>query len=287
MLLDEGKKRFLQYMDTIDRSLQTIDGYGKDLKLFGKFLSTQYNCEPYVEDVTSSDIESFLLFLKEERNYAPASRSRNLYTLRSFFSWAYKKEIVDRDVALSVENIKLQQKERVFLRDEEVEELLTMIEHPLINLAVRTLYMTGFRISECLNLTMKTVDLESRVIHVIAGKGNKDRLVPISDKLYPYLKKYIDMDRPAIATDNFFATTKTGKLSPQYVNYMLAIATKKLGWTKKVSCHILRHSFASRLVDQDVNLVQIQKLLGHSSLKVTSIYTHSNIDKLKSAVNAM
>lgn len=168
-----------------------------------------------------------------------------------------------------------------------MEELLKVIEHPLINLVVRTLYNTGLRISECLDLTIDTVDLENKVIHVIAGKGNKDRIVPISDKLYAYLKSYVDTDRPTVETDNFFATAKTGKLSPQYVNLMLAIATKTLGWNKKVTCHILRHSFASRLVEQDVNLVQIQKLLGHSSLKVTSIYTHSSIDKLKSAVNAM
>ncbi|AKA70865.1 tyrosine-type recombinase/integrase [Clostridium scatologenes] len=285
MLLNEGREKFLKYMDTIDRSLETIVGYGKDLKQFGMYLSRKYNCEPYVEDVTSTDIEGFLMYLKEERNNAPASRSRNLYTLRSFFSWAYKKEIVKRDVALSVENIKLQQKERVCLRDEEVEELLGVIKHPLINLTVRTLYMTGLRISECLNLTLDTVDLDNKVIHVIAGKGNKDRLVPICDKLYPYLKNYLENDRPNVATNNFFANTKTGKLSSQYMNRELAAATKKLGWSKKVTCHILRHSFATHLVDENVNLVQVQKLLGHSSLKVTSIYTHSNIDKLKSAVN--
>lgn len=287
MILKVGKENFLQHMDAIDRSPQTITGYGKDLKQFEQFLSIKYNGEPYIEDITSSDIEDFLMYLKEERDYAPGSRSRDLYTIRSFFSWAYKKEIVIRNVALSVENIKLQQKERIYLRDEEVEELLAAIDHPLINLTVRTLYNTGLRISECLSLTLSTVDLQNKVVHVIAGKGNKDRLVPISDKLYPYLQRYIENGRQAVATDNFFATAKTGKLSAQYVNRELAAATKKLGWEKKVTCHILRHSFASRLVEQDVNLVQVQKLLGHSSLKVTSIYTHSNIDKLKIAVNAM
>lgn len=287
MLFDEGKQKFLRYMDTIDRSPGTIDAYSKDLIHFEKYLSKKYNCESYLEDVTSNDIEDYLMCLKEGGRYVPKSRSRKLQTIRSFFSWAYKKEIVERNVALSVENIKLQQKERVYLRDEEVEELIQAIEHPLINLVVRTLYMTGLRISECLSLTLSTVDLDNKVIHVIAGKGNKDRLVPISEKLYPYLKKYVDRERPDVDTDNFFVTKKTGKLSSQYVNSELAIAAKKLGWCKKVSCHILRHSFASRLVQQDVNLVQIQKLLGHSSLKTTGIYTHTTIDKLKSAVNAM
>lgn len=276
MLFDEGRLRFLQYMDTIGRSPNTISDYKKDLLRFAKYLSRKYNCEPYIEDVTSNEIEEYLTYLKEERNNEPSSRNKSLYALRSFFAWACKKEIVERNVALSNEKAKLQQKERVFLIDEEVEALLTAIDNPLINLTVRTLYMTGLRISECLSLTLSAVDMVNKEIHVIAGKGNKDRVVPISDKLYIYLKKYIDHDRPDVSTDNFFATDRTGKLSPHYVNLKISEATRKLGWTKKVSCHILRHSFASRLVEQDVDIVQIQKLLGHCSLNVTGIYVHTN-----------
>jgi len=279
--------KFLRYMDTIDRSPQTLDGYKKDLSHFRKYLIKKYNCEYYIEDITSTDIEDYLMYLKEERKYAPASRNRNLYSIRSFFSWAYKKEKIKRDISLSVENIKVQQKERIYLTDNEVKNLLASIEHPLINLVVRTLYMTGLRISECLNLTLDTVDLKNKIIHVIAGKGNKDRIIPISDKLYIYLKEYINYHRPKVNSNFFFATSKTGRLSCQYVNRILAKTIKKLNWNKKVTCHILRHSFATRLIEQGVNLVEVQKLLGHSNLKITSIYTHSNIKKLKSAVNTI
>ncbi|WP_126428798.1 site-specific tyrosine recombinase/integron integrase [Brevibacillus marinus] len=287
MLLKQAIDTFLHYLTSLERSEQTTSGYKNDLKLFLRFLEKKYNCCTYLDEVTAADIEDYLLWLKEERNYAPASRARNLYTLRSFFAYAYKKELVKRNVALSVENIKLQQKERVYLTEEEVQQLLQTIQHDLIRLVAKVLYLTGMRISECLSLTLDAVDFEQKMIHVVAGKGNKDRLIPISDKLLPLLQHYVEHERPDTDSDLFFCTKKTGKLSPAYVNRVLREAAEQLGWKKKVTAHILRHSFASQLVKKDVNLVQIQKLLGHSSLKVTSVYTHSSLEQLSEAVNAL
>ncbi len=287
MLLKTVIQNFLQYLSSIGRSTETLSGYRKDLLLFTRFLENKYNCETYIDEVTANDIEEYLYYLKEKRGYAPASRSRSLHTLRSFFAYAYKKELVIRNVALSVEKINLQQKERIYLTDEEIEQLVNAIDHELIRLVALVLYMTGLRISECLNLTLDSVDLEKKVIHVIAGKGNKDRLVPISNRLMPFLEDYLHHKRPETTSAYFFCTKKTGKLSAVYVNKELGEAVKRLGWKKKVTAHILRHSFASRLVQNDVNLVQIQKLLGHSSLKVTSVYTHTNLDQLNEAVNTL
>ncbi|RAP29622.1 hypothetical protein C2W64_03272 [Brevibacillus laterosporus] len=287
MLLMNTVEIFLEYMSSIGRSEETISGYGKDLVYFTRFLENKYNCESYMDEITVSDIEEYLHYLKEERGYAPASRLRNLHTLRSFFAYAYKKELVVRNIALSVEKIKVQQKERTYLADGEVERLVHAIDHALIRLVVIVLYMTGLRISECLNLTVDDVNLEEKVIHVVAGKGNKDRLIPISLRLLPLLQEYLQEKRPKTGSPLFFCTKKTGMLSPVYVNKVITEAVKKLGWKKKVTAHILRHSFASQLVKNDVNLVQIQKLLGHSSLNVTSIYTHTNLDQLSDAINTL
>ncbi|WJQ81023.1 tyrosine-type recombinase/integrase [Brevibacillus brevis] len=277
---------FLQHMKSKERSSETISGYSKDLMSFYRYLEQKYNGKVYIEKITVDDIEAFLFLLKVQ-NQKPASRSRKLHALRSFFAYACKKEFVTRNIAHSVEPPKLQQRERTYLSEDEVTKLVGAIEHPLIRITVMTLYYTGLRISECLNLTLSTVDLEKGLILVLAGKGNKDRSVPISSKLLPILLDYIHNHRPKVDTDYFFATQKTGMLSPVYVNRVLGETVKKLGWKKKVTAHILRHSFASQLVKKNVNLVKIQKLLGHSSLKVTSIYTHSNIDELKDAVNEL
>ena len=287
MLLKIAVQSFLVYLSSIDRSQETLSGYQKDLMLFMRFLESKYNCESYIDEVTSNDIEEYLHYLKEVRGYAPASRARSLHTFRSFFAYAYKKELVVRNIALSVERINIQQKERIYLSEEEVEQLVNKIEHSLIRLVVQVLYKTGLRISECLHLTVDDVDIERKVIHVVAGKGNKDRLVPISESLLPLLRNYMENGRPKTNSPLFFCTKKTGKLSPVYVNRELAEAVRKLGWKKKVTAHILRHSFASQLVKKDVNLVQIQKLLGHSSLKVTSVYTHTDLGQLSEAVNML
>ncbi|MCM3625119.1 tyrosine-type recombinase/integrase [Brevibacillus borstelensis] len=287
MRLVEATNHFIKHLSAAERSQQTISGYGQDLRKFNHFLTQQYNCQPYLDEIMAVDIENYLVWLKEVRNNAPASRSRNFHTLRSFFAYAYRKEWVQRDVSLSVEGVKVPQTERTHLSEVEIKQLLKAIDHPLIRLIVETMYRTGLRISECLNLTLDTVDLDNKVIKVVAGKGNKDRLVPISLTLLPMLQRYVTQERVYTASPLFFATKKTGKVSPVYVNHHLSKATKALGWKKHVTAHILRHSFASQLVKKDVNLVQIQKLLGHSSLKVTSVYTHSNIEQLTEAVNEL
>lgn len=287
MLLVSAFEKYRDYMCGIDRSQDTITIYMKDLHAFSHYLEEKHNGPAYLEDVTAEDIEDFLRMLKDEKNYAPNSRSRNFYTIRAFYKYAYKKEMVHRNIALSLDFIKLPKKERQYLTEGEVEQLLAEISKDLVRLVVSFLYQTGLRISECLNLTLSVVDLEARVIRVIAGKGNKDRTVPISNKLLPLLIDYRENWRDANGSDRFFATKKTGRLSGVYVNHTIADAARRLGWKKKVSCHILRHSFASNLVRKNVGLVQIQKLLGHSSLGVTSIYTHTNLEQLTDAVNAL
>lgn len=141
------------------------------------------------------------------------------------------------------------------------------------------------RISECTKLKLKYVDFKNEVIHIIAGKGNKDRDIPMSSKLIKLLIDYIKNKRLDVNSEFLFCTKRTGKLSPQYVNRQINEAVKRLGWDKHVSAHIIRHSFASRLVLKNVNIVKIQKLLGHSDLRVTSIYTHTSAKELKDAVD--
>lgn len=171
------------------------------------------------------------------------------------------------------------------MSEEEVSQFVAAIQHRLIQLAVQTLYFTGMRISECLHLQVADVDLEGNVIYVVNGKGSKDRKIPINSKLKELLIDYKDNWR--VESEFFFATRISGTLSVTSVARVLRETTEALGWKKKVTAHILRHSFASKLVKNNVHLVKISKLLGHSSLKTTSIYVHSNLEDLQDAVNTM
>lgn len=287
MLFVEARKNFEITLVAQDRSQETITGYDKDLGMVQRFLESKYNCQLYLEEINTQDIEDYLLMLKEEKGYQPASRNRHLNTLRSFYKVAIKKGWLRDNPTAPLEQVKAPRKEREYITEEELLELLEAIDHRLIQLVVRFLYFTGLRISECLSLTLEDVNLDTGRLHVRHGKGNKERYVPISAKLIPYLLDYKKNWRVETDSDFFFATKKTGKLSDVYVNRVLADATEKLGWKKKVTCHILRHSFASQLVRKNVNPVNIQKLLGHADLKTTSIYVHANQEQLAEAVNVL
>ena len=200
---------------------------------------------------------------------------------------AFKKEIIDRNISLSIDFMKMPRKERNYLTEKEVERTIQNIDSRLIKLIAVFLFNTGCRISECLNLKVNDVNFENKTISIIEGKGRKDRMLPMNDRLYEMLLDYIENWREGLKTDFFFSTKKTGRISYCHVNSTIKKAAADAGINKKVSCHVLRHSFASALVKKKVGLVQIQKLLGHESLAVTSIYTHTNLKALSEAVNAL
>lgn len=286
MLFITALDLFHSNLKSLGRSPNTIYRYITDLTTFYRYQEQIQNGPAYLEDINSLDLETFLYSLQQQ-GIAPNSRSRFLYTFRSFYKFAYKRELVPRDISQALDVIKLPTKERTYLNQRELEELIAAIQHRLIRLVVIFLAHTGLRISECLHLTLNDVDLAAGIIHVRQGKGGKDRNVPINEKLVPLLRDYLHNWRDAYGSNLFFATKKTGSLSNVYVNSIIRQAVKKLGWSKHVSAHTLRHSFASNLICKKVGVVEVQKLLGHSSLTVTSIYTHTDLDQLQAAVNVL
>jgi site-specific recombinase XerD len=287
MLFSEAANKLFEYMESIDRSQKTIDIYKRDLFYIKKFLEERLNGPVYIEDVTQNDLEAFMLYSKEVKKHSANTRSNYFYTLRTFYSFAYKKEIVNRNIAVGMDFMKMPKKERNYLTEAEVEKIIEGINNRLIKLMATFLFNTGLRISECRNLKMDDVDFEKRIVYVHEGKGRKDRIIPINNKLYDLLLDYKNNWRDSRDSDFFFATKRSGATSYPHVNSTISSAAKKVGIKKPVSCHIFRHSFASALVKKNVNLVQIQKLLGHESLAVTSIYTHTNLEALSEAVSVL
>ena len=285
MLLNQGIQDFVRYMKLIDRSKQTITGYRKELTYFDNFLSVKHNCPMYIEDIKLEDIEDYLLDQKR-RGISTASRSRSVYILRSFYNYCTKKDFVEKNIAALIEPVKVKQKERDFLTEEEFERLIEVIKHPVIKTVVQTLFYTGGRISETLDLTLEEVDLENRVLHIIEGKGGKDRDIPINEKLYNILTNYLDNIREA-DSDRFFALERTGSVSRSYVNRVINDAADEIGLDKQVSAHVLRHSFGTNLLEKGASVVSIQKLMGHADLAVTTRYLHQDISKLSDAVNLL
>lgn len=286
MGLRNATEMFKKSLRQSEHSAVTVRNYNYFLKKFIDYLEMIYNGTVYPEEITVQDIESFLYGMKEA-GLAPKTRNIMLGVIRSFLKYCVKMDLIAKNPAEKLEPIKFTTKERCHLTEEEFRRLIAQATHLVMRTLFITLYNTGLRIAEARNLKIEDVKLDLKVIKVIEGKGKKNRTVPINDTLLGVLKDYIEnIRKPQHPSDMFFATPKTGAVSNQYANEYLNVITKKAGLTKKVSCHILRHSFASNLVKKNVNIVSVQKLLGHSSLKTTSIYTHVNIDELRMAVNA-
>jgi site-specific recombinase XerD len=278
--------QFLQHLRTLARSPETIRSYREHGKQLVVYWETNHHAPLYVEDVTTDILLAYLQYLKEERQYAPASRAHVLHMFRSFYRYLLQRELVTVDMTQRIGPIKTPPKERHYLSEAEVNQLIAALPTPLLQVVTTCLFYAGLRITECLALTVDDVDVPQRVIRVHGGKGSKDRTVPMATKLYDELVAYVETGRPTVDSRLFFATARSGQLSRTHVNQQLHAAAKRLGWSQQaITAQMLRHSFASRLLAQGAGLVDVQRLLGHASAAPTSLYVHSLPGNLQEAVN--
>ncbi len=284
MLFQEHISLFVDDLKALGRSKATITGYTQDLTFFEKWLQQQFNCQVFTEDIVLDDVEKFQLMLREERQYKPSSMKRMHIAQKKFFELAWKKKWCTVDLASEIKPVRIPQQERDYLTEREVMEFVGKMKHKLGKVVVITLFYSGLRIAEALALDVEDVDMEKKKIYVRSGKGNKSRTIPMSDKLYDILEDYCQW---RVESNAFFATEKTGRLSKVRVQALVRETRRALGWKRTITPHSFRHSFASRLVEKNVNIVSVSKLLGHSDLKTTSIYTHASMSQLEEAVEAL
>ena len=282
--LQQAKDDFIQSIKA-SKSSETLRGYGIDLTQFLEWLSTDINGPMFVDIVSEQHIHDYMSYLKFERHIVAMSINRKVNAISSMYNYLLRKKIVQENPAATVDRLKVTTKERTHLTKDEVDALLQAIDHPIVHYVVVMMLNTGIRIRECVELSLKNVDLTEKFVRVIEGKGGKNRVVPMNDLLVQEMKDYLDNHRPYTTSLNFFATEQSGRISAQYVNVVLKEAVKKAGIEKKVSSHILRHSFASHLVNANVHVATISKLLGHADVRTTSVYMHSTNQQMNDAVN--
>jgi len=286
MLLTTCNEELEQHLIQREMSPETIRSYKGHNDMLIHYFNTKNNGPTFVDDLSTEDLEGYLHYLKHEKGYKPASLNVVLNAIRRLYRYTIRKKYVPTNPTVDIAQAKVQREERAFLNAAEINELLEAIDHQLIRLLVRTLAYTGLRIRECIDLELKDVDFKNKVIRVINGKGGKNRLIPLSDELAVPLQTYVNNKRPKVSSNNFFALKKTGTISDQYVNRELKAAVGKLGWEKHVTCHTLRHSFASMLVKNNTDIPTVANLLGHADYRtVTSVYIHVENAELADAVN--
>lgn len=285
MLMKQGIVEYLAHVESGGRTTATIKSYAKTLELFLKRQTDIRNAPVYVEDFSAFEIEEYINLVRQEMNYSTSSLYNTLTALRCFYDYAVKREWIDHNVAREVKQVRRKFKERTYLTEPEVEKALDMIIHPVVQAAAYTLYYAGLRNQECVDLEIGDVDFQKNIIHVRLGKGAKSRKIPMCTKLAGKLKEYVKQ-RPA-DSEMLFACMTSGRISKSFINRELKIAAAEAGLGIPLSAHMLRHSFASNLLKNGVDIVRVQRLMGHTYLQTTAIYLHTNMDGLMDAVEVL
>ncbi|WP_314303943.1 tyrosine-type recombinase/integrase [Brevibacillus parabrevis] len=285
MLLTQAIPLFLDWLKARGMRDETLRGYKMDVSQFQRWMSERSNGPVFVDEVTFAHVEGFVEYLSNELDSKPRTINRKINALSTFFTCLKKKKLVQENPVDDIERVKVPESERIYLNKEEIEAIIAAIKHPVVHYFAMMMAHTGIRVNECINLTLHDVDLEEGFVQVVNGKGGKNRRVPMNKQLVQHMKEYLDKHRPHTASLFFFALKKTGTVSEQYVNRLLKEACQDVGIQKHVTSHILRHSFASYLVKKDTHVAVIQRLLGHASLKTTSVYLHVQQTDLQEAVN--
>jgi integrase/recombinase XerC len=284
MMLD----KFLEYLQFEKRcSPHTVTSYRKDLEDFSQFcLKTEATA-----DISKADkkiIRNFIVDLSEN-NIAKRSINRKLSSLRSFYLFLMKIGEIKVSPAEAISSLKFYADKQIPMSEEEMQKLSDSIFSQVTNVLekciMEVLYQTGIRKAELCGMMFESVNLSENELK-ITGKGNKQRVIPIAAELADLLRSYLEIRRPIEEYRSYFFVNKKGKKLTEKFVYLVVNKYLSLVTTKeKRSPHILRHSFATHVLDNGAEISKVKKILGHSSLASTQVYTNANIEQLKKVFN--
>lgn len=282
------QNNFLEHLQFQKRySQHTIVSYETDLNSFAAFIQNEY---PYTEvaDIKTTYIRTWLASLKEQE-MSSRSLNRKISSLRSFFKYLLKNEQVKVNPVAAIISPKMPKRLPQFVSEKDTNSLFTSIEFSegfkgiTEKLLIEVLYATGMRKAELLHLKEHSIDRMNSSIKVL-GKGNKERIIPTPKGLIHELKKYSDEKKRLFPYNEnmvLFVNEKGEEFDPKTIYNIVKKYLSKVTTIEKKSPHILRHSFATHLMNNGADLNAVKELLGHSSLAATQVYTHNTIEKLK------
>ncbi|MDB0027538.1 tyrosine-type recombinase/integrase [Flavobacteriales bacterium] len=278
------KNKFIKYLSAEKRfSEHTITSYSTDLDQFSIFLSEEYQIFDEVSAISFQIVRSWIASLLE-KGVSPRSVNRKISTLKTYFKFLIRENVITESPMLKVVAPKSKKRLPVFIEENQIENLLNQIEFndgfigERDKLIIELFYVTGIRLSELVNIKISDVDFNNNLIKVL-GKRNKERLIPLSisivNELDFFIKKY---DLNQCLFTNLGGTKVYNKLVYRVVKKYIS----KISSVSKKSPHILRHTFATHMLNNGADINAIKELLGHANLSATQVYTHNTIGKLKS-----
>ena len=275
-------------------SENTIVAYRVDLNQFNEYLRRRYGGE---EDalwsrVEKHDIISYIMYLKGDREYAAATSARKVAAIRSFFHFLVAEGFIRDDPTATLDSLRVKKHLPKPITVEQVDCLLSgpadlatpkgLRDQAILEL----LYATGMRVSELVSLRVDDVNLASASVRCW-GKGSKERVIPIHQQAVSSLRDYLERGRAHFVKDadekTFFLNMRGKALTRQGLWLIFKEYVEKAGLPSDVTPHTLRHSFATHMLDRNADLINVQKLLGHTSISTTQVYTHVSSERLREA----
>lgn len=293
MNLPDYTANFLTYIGAQRRfSALTVETYRKSLEKFCEFLSKTPEEIPSLEQFTEINVKGFVWDMKIKQGLAPTSICEHLAALKSFGKYLVRSKVLPTNPAGNVPMPKRPKRLVNFLSQKDLsEEKFPEIENPSYKqirarFLLELIYGSGLRISECQSLRWNQISESEQLVRVI-GKGNKERIVPITDSLLKYIGLFkqaeIEASRLPSPTGFVFLGENGNALNVRTLRQDIHDLLRDIGWEGKASPHVLRHSFATHLLENGAEIMSVKEMLGHESISTTQVYTHVSAERLREA----
>jgi integrase/recombinase XerC len=277
------QNKFITYLSSEKRfSEHTIKSYATDLKQFTSFLSSEFQIIDEINEISFQIIRTWIASLLE-KGINPRSVNRKISTLKTYFKFLIRDGELIENPMLKVVAPKSKKRLPVFIEEDQIASLLNEVhfEEGFVGqrnkLIIELFYVTGIRLSELINIKISDVDFNNQSIKVL-GKRNKERIIPISSKVVDDLNVFIENNQQ---NKYLFTNLEGNKLYNKLVYRIVNKYIGKISSVNKKSPHILRHTFATHMLNNGADINAIKELLGHANLSATQVYTHNTIEKLK------
>ena len=268
-------------------SLHTIKAYKNDLNRFNYFLDNTLSRKKLAK-INRNDIRKFLAE-EYDNGYSSKTVARRLATIKSYFKYLVKTELIQENISIHINSPKVPKKLPNFVDKNLID---TLMKTPSLDTHIgirdravlELFYSTGMRLSELVNMNIGDFEINKKLIRVI-GKGNKERMIPYGRAAESAIKNYLKIRnlslKPSFANKPLFVNSSEKRISKRTIQRRMNNYIKLVADGKRIGPHLLRHTFATHLLDNGADIRAVKDLLGHSSLSSTQIYTHVSIEKLK------